>query len=71
MGKPGVSRFDVSGQLDSEEMITEYLNAALEENDPELVMSAIADIARIKKKPRQSLGMTGLVPETGVEPVRP
>lgn len=48
MAKPKVSRFEVSEHLDSEEMITEYLNAALEEGDAELVLAAIADIAKAR-----------------------
>jgi len=43
-----VSRFDASEHLDSEEMIAEYLNAALEEGDPDLLMAAIADVAKAR-----------------------
>jgi probable addiction module antidote protein len=48
MAKVKVSRFDVSEHLDSEEIIAEYLNAALEEGDPEIVLAAIADIAKAR-----------------------
>ncbi|CAN0625003.1 putative addiction module antidote protein [Burkholderia multivorans] len=48
MSKIKISRFDVSEQLDSEEMIAAYLNAALEEGDPDLLMAAIADIAKAR-----------------------
>lgn len=48
MSKTKVSRFDVSEHLDSEEIIAEYLSAALEEGDPDLLMSAIADVAKAR-----------------------
>lgn len=48
MSKIKVSRFDVSEHLDSEEMIASYLNAALEEGDPDLLVAAIADVAKAR-----------------------
>jgi probable addiction module antidote protein len=39
-----VSRFDASNYLDSEEMIAEYLDAALEEGNSELYLSALRDV---------------------------
>lgn len=48
MSKVKVSRFDVSEHLDSEEMIAAYLNAALEEGDSDLLMAAIADVAKAR-----------------------
>ncbi|PTB19717.1 putative addiction module antidote protein [Trinickia symbiotica] len=48
MSKVKVSRFDVSEHLDSEEIIAEYLNAALTEGDPDLLMRAIADVAKAR-----------------------
>ena len=41
-------RSDASHYLDSEEMIAEYLNAALEEGDADLLLAAIADIAKAR-----------------------
>ena len=48
MDKIKVSRFDASEHLDSEEMIAAYVNAALEEGDPDLLMAAIADVAKAR-----------------------
>jgi len=48
MSKIKVSRFDVSERLDSEEVIAAYLNAALEEGDPDLLMAAISDVAKAR-----------------------
>ncbi|AJP57820.1 putative addiction module antidote protein [Pandoraea vervacti] len=48
MSRTDITRFDASEYLDSDEMIAEYLNAALEENDPALFLSAIADVAKAK-----------------------
>ena len=43
-----VSRFDVTDYLDSEEMIAEYINAALEQGDADLLVAAIADVAKAR-----------------------
>lgn len=48
MSKIKTVRFDASHYLDSEEMIAEYLNAALEEGDADLLLAAIADIAKAR-----------------------
>lgn len=48
MSKFKISRFDVSEHLDSEEMIAAYLNAALEDGDADLLMAAIADVAKAR-----------------------
>jgi probable addiction module antidote protein len=48
MNKVNVSRFDAAEYLDSEAAIAEYLNAALEENDPDLLLAAIADVAKAR-----------------------
>ncbi|HZZ11069.1 MAG TPA: addiction module antidote protein [Paraburkholderia sp.] len=48
MSKIKTARFDASHYLDSEEMIAEYLNAALEEGDADLLLAAIADIAKAR-----------------------
>lgn len=48
MSRIKTARFDASQYLDSEEMIAEYLNAALEEGDADLLLAAIADIAKAR-----------------------
>ena len=40
--------FDVQDVLDSEEAVTEYLNAVLEENDPELLALALREVAKAR-----------------------
>ena len=54
-----LKKFDVIDFLDSDEMIVEYLNAALEENDPGFFAKAIGDVARAK-------GMTSISEATGL-----
>jgi DNA-binding phage protein len=44
-----ISRFDASDYLDSEEAITEYLEAIKEEN-PALLASAMKDIEKARNK---------------------
>jgi probable addiction module antidote protein len=51
--------FDVADYLDSEEMIAEYLSVILEEDDPDLFVRALGDIARAR-------GMTQIAKETGL-----
>ena len=51
--------FDPADYLDNEETIAEYLTAALEDDDPELLLTAIKDVARAR-------GMTKLVKDTGL-----
>jgi probable addiction module antidote protein len=48
MSKIKTARFDASDYLDSEEAISEYLNAALEDGDADLLLAAIADIAKAR-----------------------
>ena len=50
---------DVIDFLHGDEMIVEYLNAALEENDPGFFAKAIGDVARAK-------GMTSISEATGL-----
>ncbi len=42
------SHFDISDYLNDNKMITEYLNAILEEGDHSLLMAAIGDIAKAR-----------------------
>ena len=43
-----VSKFDVVDYLDSEEMIEEYLKAVQEEEDPDLLRSALSNVAKTR-----------------------
>lgn len=51
--------FDFSEHLDSEEAISEYLTAILEENDPALLAAALGDIARAR-------GMSEIAKASGI-----
>jgi probable addiction module antidote protein len=53
------SRFNISDYLDNNEMIAEYLNAALAEGDDAEVIAAIGHIAK-------SIGMSKIAQETGL-----
>ena len=52
-------KWDMAKYLDSEDMMTEYLNAALEDGDPAVISVALGNIARAR-------GMSQLSQETGV-----
>jgi|SRR5580765_6352766 len=47
-GKIKFAKFDVADYLDSEEVIAEYLTASLEEEDPEMFLVALANVARAR-----------------------
>jgi probable addiction module antidote protein len=51
--------WDAADHLETKENIAAYLEAALEEGDPSLVVAALGDIARSK-------GMTQIARETGL-----
>jgi probable addiction module antidote protein len=51
--------WDAAEHLETEEDIAAYLEAALEDGDPSLVVAALGDIARSK-------GMTQIARETGL-----
>ena len=53
------SPFDAADYLTDEETIAEYLNAALENPDPDLFLVAVRDVARAR-------GMTQLAKATGL-----
>ena len=53
------SKFDIADYLDNEEMITEYLNAALEDGDEKTLIVAIGHIAK-------AIGMTKIAEKTGL-----
>jgi probable addiction module antidote protein len=52
-------KFDATEYLDSEEVIAEYLNAALEDENPDVFLTAIGDIAKAR-------GMAQLAKDTGL-----
>ena len=43
-----LKRFDAADFLDSDEAIVEYINAALEEDDPRYFTKALGNVARAK-----------------------
>ena len=43
-----VTRFDAANYLDNEEMIAEYLAAALEDSNPDVFLSALGDVAKAR-----------------------
>ncbi|MEO6264766.1 MAG: addiction module antidote protein, partial [Luteimonas sp.] len=54
-----LSAFDASDYLDNEKVIAEYLNAALEDDNPSVFLQAVADVAK-------SRGMAKLAKDTGL-----
>ena len=54
-----LKRFDVVDFLDSDEALFEYLNVALEENDPKYFAKALGNVARAK-------GMSSVSEATGL-----
>ena len=42
------TKFDAADYLDSEEAITEYLTAALEHENPDVFLAALADVAKVR-----------------------
>jgi len=59
MTRTTISPFDAAEYLDNEELIAEYLSAALEEDDPALFLAALADVAKAR-------GMTKMARDAGV-----
>lgn len=53
------SKFDISDYLESNEMIAEYLNVAIEEGNETEIITAIGNIAK-------AIGMTKIAEETGL-----
>ncbi len=54
-----IKQFDVSEHLDNEVSIAEYLTAALEENDPQLFLAALSDVAKAR-------GITKMAKDSGL-----
>lgn len=56
----GIAPFDASEYLDNEEVIAEYLAAALEDPNPDVFLHAVADVAKAagfqKQRKRQVSG---------------
>ena len=48
MAKMKFTRFDAAEYLDDEEVIAEYLTAALEDPNPEVFLLAVADVSRAR-----------------------
>ncbi|MBI2783049.1 MAG: putative addiction module antidote protein [Gammaproteobacteria bacterium] len=57
--KKKLARFDAAEYLDNEEVIAEYLNAALEDENPDVFLVAISDVAKAR-------GMAQLAKDTGL-----
>jgi len=53
------SKFDIADYLDDDKMITEYLNAVLEDGDSSDLVAAIGHIAK-------AIGMTKIAEQTGL-----
>ncbi|MDA0834554.1 MAG: putative addiction module antidote protein [Planctomycetota bacterium] len=51
--------FDAADYLDSDEVIAEYLNAALEDENPDVFLVAVRDVAKAR-------GMAQLAKDTGL-----
>ncbi len=43
-----IAKFDAADYLDGEEMIAEYLTAALEDENPDVFLAALADVAKAR-----------------------
>jgi probable addiction module antidote protein len=54
-----IAVFDAADYLDNDVVIAEYLNAALEDENPNVFLQAIADVAKAR-------GMTKLAKDTGL-----
>jgi len=52
-------RFDISAYLDDDEVIAEFLTAALEDPDPDVFLSAVGKVAKAR-------GMTAIAEQSGL-----
>ena len=57
--KKKLAQFDAAEYLDNEEVIAAYLNAALEDENPDMFLVAISDVAKVR-------GMAQLAKDTGL-----
>jgi probable addiction module antidote protein len=53
------AKFDAADYLDNETVIAEYLTAALEDPNPEVLLAALSDVAKAR-------GMSQLAKDTGL-----
>jgi probable addiction module antidote protein len=54
-----IQKFDAADYFDNEEVIAEYLNAALEDENPNVFLVAVSDVAKAR-------GMAKLAKDTGL-----
>ena len=54
-----VSKFDAVDYLDSQEMMAEYLTAAMEDENPDVFLAALSDVAKAR-------GISQLAKDTGL-----
>lgn len=54
-----IAAFDAADYLDNDIVISEYLNAALEDENPDVFLQAVADVAKAR-------GMSKLAKDTGL-----
>lgn len=54
-----IAAFDAADYLDDEQIIAEYLTAALEDSNPDVFLAAVRDVARAR-------GMTQLAKDAGL-----
>lgn len=54
-----IAPFDAADYLDNDVVITEYLNAALEDENPDVFLQALADVAKAR-------GMSKLASDAGL-----
>ena len=54
-----IAAFDAADYLDNDVVITEYLNAALEDENPDVFLQALADVAKAR-------GMSKLASDAGL-----
>ena len=59
MTKSNMTKFDIADYLDNDELITEYLNTALEDGDTEDLIVAIGHVAKAR-------GMSKIADKTGM-----
>ena len=57
--KEKITDFDPAAYLDSEEAIAEYLPVTLEENDPDLLLAALSNVAKAR-------GMAKIAKDSGI-----
>lgn len=57
--KQRITDFDPADYLNNDEVIAEYLTAVLEENDSDLLLTALANVAKAR-------GMTQIAKDTGL-----